>query len=232
MHESPMVCFQLMVLISSVVLHGIQGLSTATQNTKTFHFGAGCFWAPADQLRDLPGIVSCQVGYCGDDETPLKSPPSYETVCSGRTSLVEAVRVEYNSAELKYEDILSLFALVNTAEYGNKRQYEGIIFTSTDEETVAANKFLEEKKHVVAKVEPMTNVFYTAEKYHQDYWLKWRIRLPIFFGTLASVGYFGGDMSQTLWNILCYGAIAFTLLERKIDTGMETIVVDRAEDNK
>jgi len=192
-------------------------------NIKTFHFGAGCFWAPADNIKTKPGIVSASVGYCGDDTVPYT--PTYESVCGGRTKLVEAVRVEYDSNALSFSELLDMFYEVNTAQYGNKRQYEGVIFTSSKEEASIAEEYLENNKGVIAKAEPMSDVFYTAEKYHQDYWAKWRLRIPLLIGTLFVGGKFGGDMSQTIYNCICYGFIAFTLLERKVGTSVDKIIV-------
>jgi len=197
--------------------------SNATPKIKTFHFGAGCFWAPADKIKSMPGIVSTSVGYCGDDTVSPDAAISYEKVCGGRTKLVEAVRVEYDANQLSYEDLLPIFAEVNTAEYGNKRQYSGVIFTSSKEERKIASNYLEENKQVVASVEEMSSNYYKAEKYHQDYWAKWRTRIPLLVGGLFLISKIGGDMSQTIYNFVCYGFIGFTLIERKIDTAVETI---------
>lgn len=196
--------------------------TSPTQNIKTFHFGAGCFWAPADNIKKKNGIISASVGYCGDDEAQN---PSYEQVCGGRTKLVEAVRVEYDADEVSFPDLLTMFTEVNTAQYGNKRQYDGIIFTASKEEASYAKKFLEVNQSIVAKVEPMSDVFHVAEKYHQDYWAKWRLRIPLLVATLFLGGKFGGDMSQTIYNTICYAFIGFTLIERKIDTSVDKIIV-------
>lgn len=203
----------------------VESFSMSMSNVKTFHFGAGCFWAPADKIKTKPGIINASVGYCGDDG--VKDVPSYERVCQGRTKLVEAVRVEYDADQLTFPDLLAMFNEVNTAQWGTKRQYEGIIFTSSDEEKSFAEDFLQENKQVVAKVEPMSDTFYTAERYHQDYWAKWRTRIPLLVVSLALVGKFGGDMSQTIYNTVCYGFIGFTLLERKFDTSVDKIVVGK-----
>lgn len=48
--------------------------------------------------------------------------------------------------------------------------------------------FLQENKQVVAEVEPMSDTFYPAEKYHQDYWAKWGF--PLVVVSLALVGKF------------------------------------------
>ncbi len=211
----------------------VEGFSAKSPSTKTFHFGGGCFWAPADNLRNVPGVLSTKVGYCGDD-TPFPKPPTYERVCNGRTKLVEAVRVEYDENQLSYSDMLSLFADVNTAQWENKRQYRGIIFTASNEEKKIAKKFLEENQGVVAELEPMSETFYTAEKYHQDYWAKWRVRIPSFVATLVLFGVYGGDfladdIAQKVYNVIVYGFILFTMLERRIFTDVETVIVGKSE---
>jgi len=227
--------YSLPLLLFVAVTQRIHGFSTPTPNVKSFHIGAGCFWEPADKLRDVDGIVSTTVGYCGDDE-PFASLPSYETVCSGRTKLVEAVRVEYDSNQLSYSDMLSLFSEVNTAQSGNKRQYQGIIFTSSKDEAAQANDFVLNDDSAIATVEPMSSVFYSAEGYHQNYWVKWRTRVVAIILTIVLVGYFdnteviASEVSQQVWNYICYGLIGFSLLERRIDSKKEKIVVGQIED--
>ena len=198
-------------------------LKAENDNVKTFHFGAGCFWAPADQLRSIDGIVSTVVGYCGDDsyDNEKKTKLSYETVCGGRTSLVEAVQVKYDSTKLSFEDMMFLFKQVNTAEWNNKRQYQGVLFNSDEEEIKLIQKFLKENPQVVATTEPMTKFFWKAEKYHQDYWFKWKLRLATFFVIIGLVNSFGGDQSQILLNTICYGSIGLTLLERRVGNNVE-----------
>jgi methionine-S-sulfoxide reductase len=181
-------------------------------------------WEPADKIKGLPGILSTTVGYCGDDS--VNGAPSYEKVCSGRTNLVEAVRIEYDPSILSYPELLEIFSSVNTAVRGGSRQYQGIIFVQSEEEATTAKNFLDANEQVVAKIEPMSTKFFKAEKYHQDYWSKFRLRIPIFVSSLLIAGRFGGDMSQTINNIICYGFIAFLLLERRIDNSVDTIVLN------
>lgn len=229
------ICFS---RVAAFTQHNIERLpyshktSSSLLATKKFVCGAGCFWAPADNMKKIKGISNVQVGYCGDDTYNGKEKsPTYDFVCSGRSKLVEAVYAEYDDSILSYEQMLNIFNDVNTAEFRNKRQYEGIIFTQSKEEEKIANDFLsqpENKYKVVAKVEPMSKSFYIAEKYHQNYWQKWRLRIPLLVLSLAIIGKFGGeylgrDVSQNLYNIICYAFIGFTLLERRFDTNVGRI---------
>ena len=230
------IIFVIAICSSSIESFSSKSSTTATtknNDIKSFHFGGGCFWAPEDNLRNIPGIISTSVGYCGDD-TPFSSPPSYDKVCGGRTRLVEAVRVEYDDKQLSYEDMLGLFAKVNTATWQNKRQYRGIIFTSNDVEQKMATKFLNDNQDVVAEIESMSDTFYTAEKYHQDYWAKWRFRLPSLVALLAILGTygedaFGGEVSQKVYNVIVWGFIAFSMLERRFFADQKVIIVNNNE---
>ncbi len=224
------------LLFVNILVVGVASLTAPTSSSssiKTFHFGAGCFWAPEDNIKNEPGIISSSVGYCGDDDTKFTSIPTYEKVCGGRTNLVEAVRVEYDSNQLSYQDMLGLFAKVNTAEWANKRQYRGIIFTMNPEESKAASVFLKENEDVVAEIEPMSQTFYTAEKYHQDYWAKWRSRGAGVLGVLCLVGtpycgdLLGVDVSQKLYNGIIWGFVLFTLVERRFFYDQKVITVGK-----
>lgn len=215
----------LVLVVKTAAAFSAMSMTGSASKIKSFTFGAGCFWAPADKIKKKDGILSTSVGYCGDDS--ISSTPNYEYVCSGRTKLVEAVRVEYDSEKLSFDDLLNMFDEVNTAEWGNKRQYEGVIFTQSDEEAQIAASFLQNNRKVVAKVEPMSKVYFKAENYHQDYWAKWRTRIPLLILTLAVGGKFGGDYSQTIYNTICYAFIGFTLLERKFDTNVDKVIVGK-----
>lgn len=210
-------------------------MSSATH--KVAHFGAGCFWAPAEQINSKTGILNTIVGYCGDD-TQKENIPDYDKVCGGYTKLVEAIRVEYDPNIVTYEDLLQYFGEVNTAEIRNKRQYKGIIFTANLKEEEAASKFLSKDGQgygVVAEVEPMSRTFYVAENYHQNYWTKWKIRIPSFFVALTALSYIGDNgywpesfvSEQTASNIVCYGCILFLLLERRLDKSVREIIQEK-----
>lgn len=224
-------CILVVALLIAVSPRAVTSFS-AKPTTKTFHFGGGCFWAPQDNIRNVPGVISTSVGYCGDDDYSARfqnKPPSYDKVCGGRTNLVEAVRVEYDPSVLSYEDMLSEFARVNTATWENKRQYRGIIFTASKAEEQIASKFLESNQGVVAELEPISETFYTAEKYHQNYWAKWKLRLPSLFALCFAVGSFGEnlfgvDVSQTAYNSIVWGFLALSLIERRFFYDQKVIV--------
>uniref|UniRef100_UPI003AB8FBA0 peptide-methionine (S)-S-oxide reductase n=3 Tax=Veillonellaceae TaxID=31977 RepID=UPI003AB8FBA0 len=44
---------------------------------RTIYLGGGCFWGLQGYIRQIPGIVSTEVGYANGPTTN----PSYEDVC-------------------------------------------------------------------------------------------------------------------------------------------------------
>ena len=229
-HQFFLIFINLIVGVQSLSVKAPSSSTSNNNNIKSFHFGGGCFWAPDDNLKNKPGIISSSVGYCGDD-TPFRKIPTYDKICGGRTNLVEAVRVEYDATQVSYEDMLNYFAEVNTAEWANKRQYKGIIFTSDKDESKKAVSFLKQNIGVVAEVEPMSKMFYKAERYHQNYWGKWRTRGLSLLAVLGGVGtygeeYLGDALSQKVYNGLIFGFVLFTLVERRFFYGQEAIAVE------
>ena len=70
--------------------------------TQLATFGAGCFWGVEQTFRQAPGVVNAAVGYCGGT---LEN-PTYEQVCTDRTGHAEVVQVEYDPAQVSYEELL------------------------------------------------------------------------------------------------------------------------------
>lgn len=150
-------------------------LATAT-------FAGGCFWCMEKPFDTLEGVVSTTSGYTGGQVAN----PSYDQVSAGGTGHVEAVQVTYDPAQVSYEALLSVFwqnvdPLDDRGQFCDKgSQYRAKIFVQTDQE----RQFAEQAKHVLADrfaqpiataVEP-AQLFYAAEDYHQDYYLKHPVR--------------------------------------------------------
>lgn len=79
--------------------------SKSVTQTEEAILAAGCFWGVEHYLKQLPGVLKAQSGYCGGHTQH----PSYEQICSGGTGHYEAVRVIYDPAQLRYEQLLKYF---------------------------------------------------------------------------------------------------------------------------
>ncbi len=151
-------------------------MNNQTQTQKAM-FGAGCFWGVEMAFAMLPGVQSTAVGYAGGT---LEN-PSYQDVCTGRTGHAEVVQVEYDPAQVSYDELLQLFWGKHNPTTPNRQgpdigtQYRSAIFYYDDEqaETARASKQkLEESgnfsRPVVTEITAAPS-FYRAEEYHQQY---------------------------------------------------------------
>jgi peptide-methionine (S)-S-oxide reductase len=138
-------------------------------------FGAGCFWGVEAAFRQVKGVLSTAVGYSGGH---LEN-PTYKAVCSGRTGHAEVVQVEYDPAQVSYNDILKVFWENHDPTTLNRQgpdvgaQYRSAIFFHSPEQEAAAKASKEQmqsryKNKIVTEIEPASE-FYRAEEYHQQY---------------------------------------------------------------
>jgi peptide-methionine (S)-S-oxide reductase len=143
-------------------------------------FAAGCFWGVEEAFRQLPGVVSTQVGYTGGHTQR----PTYDEVCSGKTGHAEAIQIEYDPAQIDYADLLKVFWEIHDPTTLNRQgpdvgtQYRSVIFTHSPEQQVLAEQSKQAlagrySRPVVTHIEPATE-FFPAEAYHQQYLAKRR----------------------------------------------------------
>ncbi len=140
--------------------------------------GGGCFWCTEAVFLEMRGVKSVVSGYCGG-RVPN---PTYQQVCTGGTGHAEVVRIEYDPAEVSYEDILEVFLLTHDPTTLNRQgndvgtQYRSAIFYASEaeqERAAAVLQRLEQEQvfdgRIVTTLEPLTE-FYPAEDYHQNYY--------------------------------------------------------------
>lgn len=154
-----------------------------TQDNKAIAvFGGGCFWCTEAVFKMMKGVRAVAPGYAGGPSTSSGQAPTYEEVCSGTTGYVEVVRVEYDPALVKYEDLLTVFFGSHDPTTLNRQgadvgtQYRSVVFYTTDDQKAAAEKFIAEANSsnemgapIVTTVEPLPT-FYEAEDYHKEYY--------------------------------------------------------------
>jgi peptide-methionine (S)-S-oxide reductase len=140
-------------------------------------FGAGCFWGVEATFRMVKGVKATAVGYMGGS----LDNPTYKDVCTDKTGHAEVVQVEYDPAEVSYDQLLNIFwenhdpTTLNRQgpDYGT--QYRSAIFYHTPEQQAAAQASQDKlqassryKKPIVTQITPATT-FWKAEDYHQQY---------------------------------------------------------------
>ena len=145
-------------------------------------FGMGCFWGVERMFWGIDGVWLSMVGYAGGF-TPNAS---YEEVCSGKTGHNEVVRVIFDPAVVRYEDLLKVFweghDPTQGMQQGNDRgtQYRSGIYTYVDAQEQAAQASLvafAPQLHtagygVITSEIISAPEFYYAEDYHQQYLAK------------------------------------------------------------
>ncbi len=145
-------------------------------------FGMGCFWGAERLFWQLPGVYSTAVGYAGGF-TPN---PTYEEVCTGETGHAEVVRVIYDPARVRYEDLLKLFWESHDPTQGMRQgndvgtQYRSAIYVSdkAQREAAGASKQAYQARLTAAGYGTITTEirealpFFYAEDYHQQYLAK------------------------------------------------------------
>ena len=146
--------------------------------TQLATFGGGCFWCMEAVFETFHGVKSVTSGYAGGT-TPN---PTYPQVCSGDTGHAEVIQVEFDPAQITYEQLLDIFWEAHDPTTPNRQgadagsQYRSAIFYHDAAQQAAAvkSKAAAAKKYrepVVTEIVPLTK-FYPAEEYHQDYFRK------------------------------------------------------------
>ena len=139
--------------------------------TEKIAFGGGCFWCTEAVFKMLKGVQSVLPGYAGGTEEDA----NYEKVSTGLTGHAEVTYVEYDPAQVKFRDLLTVFfashdpTTVNRQGNDTGPQYRSVIFYTTEEQKIEAEKFIQEIGTAVTELEPLKE-FFEAENYHQDYY--------------------------------------------------------------
>ena len=147
-----------------------QGLATAT-------FGTGCFWCTEALFQQLKGVQSVTSGYSGGKGKN----PTYEQVCSGESGHAEVVQVVYDPKVISFVDLLEVFWKIHDPTTLNQQgndvgtQYRSAIFYHDAEQKKLAEEYKKKldksgafNRPIVTEITPYGE-FYSAEKYHQNY---------------------------------------------------------------
>lgn len=148
--------------------------------TERATFAGGCFWGVEEIFRKIPGVVDTTVGYTGGS-TPH---PTYKLVCSGQTGHAEALEIEFDPAQVSYEELVRVFFRMHDPTTMNRQhndvgtQYRSAIFVENENQRQISQKVIAELtekntfgKPIVTQIVD-AGIFYSAEEEHQDYLMK------------------------------------------------------------
>ena len=155
-----------------------EGANQKMENLEKATFGSGCFWCTEAVFERLKGVYKVVSGYSGG----TVENPTYEQVCTGKTGHAEVTQITYDPKVITYDELLEVFWKTHDPTTLNRQgndvgtQYRSVVFYHNDEQKRLAEKYKEElnksdiwDKPIVTEISPFTN-FYTAEKYHQNYY--------------------------------------------------------------
>jgi len=148
---------------------------------KTAVFAGGCFWGVEAVFSHVKGVTAAVSGYHGGAERQA----SYKLVSSGVTDHAEAVRITYDPAVIRYDQLLRIFFSVVADPTQLNRQgpdvgahYRSAIVPMSAEQNAVAKAYLAQLKAagiwdrpIVTRIE-RAQAFYPAEGEHQNFMLK------------------------------------------------------------
>jgi peptide-methionine (S)-S-oxide reductase len=140
-------------------------------------FAAGCFWGVEHDFRQIPGVLSTEVGYTGGHTENA----TYKEVCSGTTGHAEAVNVEFDPSVVSFEELVGAFWALHDPTQINRQgpdlgtQYRSAIFYHDDEQRALAEASKQAVNDSGRLTRPIATEiteagpFWKAEDYHQQY---------------------------------------------------------------
>lgn len=143
-------------------------------------FAGGCFWGIEGVFSHIKGVTSAVSGYHGSGADTA----NYDRVSDGGTGHAEVVRVIYDPAKVRYDQLLQIFFAITDPTELNRQgpdsgtQYRSALVPLNEEQKAVATAYLAQlgqtglwQKPLVVAVEPYRH-FYPAESYHQDFMAK------------------------------------------------------------
>lgn len=151
-----------------------------SQKREIATLGGGCFWCLEAVYDQLQGVESVESGYMGGQVAN----PSYEAVCSGHTGHAEVVRVTFDPTIISFRELVEIFFSIHDPTTLNRQgndigtQYRSVIFFHSPEQKAVAGDVMATltkdrifDSPIVTEKVP-AGVFYMAEPYHQEYFLR------------------------------------------------------------
>ena len=156
-------------------------LAKEEKGLKTAIFAGGCFWGVEGVFSHVKGVTGAVSGYHGGTAASAK----YDIITSGVTDHAESVKVTYDPAVVRYDQLLRIYFSVIADPTLKNRQgpdvgahYRSAIVPMNAEQAAVAKAYIAQlgkaglwKKPIVTAIEPY-KAFYAAEAYHQDFMAK------------------------------------------------------------
>ena len=167
--------FILFLTLTTQVCPFLGNLNLHAQSKDSIILAGGCFWCVEADFEKVNGVSEVISGYTGG----FVENPTYKQVVKGGTGHYEAVIIHFDSEIVTAKDILyKFFRSIDPTDAGGQfcdrgHSYKSAIFAKPNQILIAKNALLEAEAILGEKiVTPILEVskFFTAEKYHQDYY--------------------------------------------------------------
>ena len=143
-----------------------------------FVLAGGCFWCLDSSYSQFKGVIDVVCGYSGGH----KENPTYEEVCGEGTGHAEVAKIIFDENIISSDVILDLYFTVHDPRQLNRQgndigtSYRSAMFYQGEEQRVLFEKALEKAATmwdgpIVTTLQPL-EIFWDAEEYHQDYFVK------------------------------------------------------------
>lgn len=153
-------------------------IAKEAKGLKTAVFAGGCFWGVEGVFSHVKGVTAAVSGFHGGNAAGAK----YDIVVSGVTNHAESVKITYDPAVVRYDQLLRIFFAVVADPTLKNRQgpdvgahYRSAIVPTNAEQAAVARAYIAQlgksglwNKPIVTAIEPY-KAFYPAEAYHQDF---------------------------------------------------------------
>lgn len=149
-----------------------------SEGLKTAYFAGGCFWGVEAVFSHVKGVTSAVSGYHGGNAASAR----YSAVSSGVTRHAETVKVVYDPAVVRYDQLLRVFFSVVADPTLRDRQgpdvgpqYRAALIPVSAEQRAVAGAYLAQMRASGVWSRPIVTAienprrFYPAEAEHQDF---------------------------------------------------------------
>jgi len=144
-------------------------------------FSGGCYWGVEGVFSHVVGVTSAVSGFHGGSADTAE----YERVSQGNTGHAESVRVTYDPAKIRYDQLLRIFFSVVADPTQRDRQgpdvgtqYRSALVPLNAEQARVASAYLAQLRAsglwhqpIATRIEPFRH-FYPAATDHQDFMAK------------------------------------------------------------
>lgn len=171
-------CQQPATAAETVVLAPAATRPAQETGRQTAVFAGGCFWGVEGVFSHVSGVTSAVSGYHGGAAGTAR----YDRIHGGASGHAESVRVTYDPARVRYDQLLRIFFSVVTDPTQLNRQgpdvgaeYRNALVPMNAEQQAVAAAYLAQlraarvwARPIVTRIEGYRR-FYPAESYHQDF---------------------------------------------------------------